>query len=93
MKKANGDHLDEALQQARTAMCESARYDHFTERQVCEMVAFLVAASSVRDAATKLRVSPAYVQAVAAGNLRPGPKLLKGLGLTRHVLYTEKASR
>jgi len=58
-----------------------------TEAQVVEIIHRLLAQRSVRAVADDLCVSPSYVQKVASGNLRPGWKILKAMGLRRIVLY------
>lgn len=46
-----------------------------------------------RAAAHRWRVSEAYLCDVLHGRRQPGPKLLKALGLRRHVTYHSREGR
>lgn len=60
-----------------------------TEAQVIALVRQRAKAETQEGLARKLRVAPQYVQAVVSGRAKPGPKVLKGLGLRRVVTYVK----
>ena len=59
----------------------------YTEDQVVDRLRGILNRASVRSLASDLGVSPSYIQKVCAGELRPGAKLLRAMGLRRIVLY------
>ena len=64
----------------------------YTEPQVVAMVQRRASADGVRETARRLRVSPTYVVGVCYGTMRPGAKILAGLGLARQVRYVRCAA-
>lgn len=64
----------------------------YTEPQVVAMVKRRASADGVRETARRLNVSPTYVVGVCDGTMRPGAKILAGLGLVRQVRYVTAAS-
>jgi hypothetical protein len=67
--------------------------DYHIEANVAARLRTEVALSSIRAVAKRYKVSATYVQAVCAGRMRPGAKILKALGFKRVVLYVRRDAK
>lgn len=50
----------------------------------------IVDAASQVEVAKQFGVAPSYISDVLRGQKEPGPALLDGMGLEKHIIYREK---